>query len=81
MPTIFQTTAGWAVRIYPNDHRPPHVHVVGPTAEARYALLCDLNTVRLIDNFGFSLADVNDIARQLVARLPLLCRKWSEIHG
>lgn len=81
MPTIFRTRQGWAVRIYPNDHRPPHVHVVSPKAQARFELLCDLNSVRLIGNFGYSLAQLNSIAEKLTLRVPTLCKKWEEIHG
>jgi hypothetical protein len=81
MPTIFRTIQGWAVRIYANDHRPPHVHVVGPDAEARFELLCDLGMVRPVENFGCTLAQLNSIARQLTRRVGQLCAAWGEIHG
>ena len=81
MPTIFRTRRGYAVRIYPNDHRPPHVHVVGPGAEARFELLCDLGMVRLLDNHRFSLSQLSEIARELVARLDDLCDTWETLHG
>lgn len=81
MPTIFRTRQGWAVRIYPNDHRPPHVHVVAPEWEARFELLCDAGSVRLMDNYGFSRSHLNDIAKQLIEQIPLLCDTWREWHG
>src|SRR5437879_7028977 len=37
MPTILRFR-GLRVMIYSYDHRPPHVHVIGPGAEARIAL-------------------------------------------
>lgn len=69
------------MRIYPNDHRPPHVHVVAREAEARFELHCDLRRVRLIDNHGFRRGDLNAMAAQLVERIHELCEKWGEIHG
>jgi Domain of unknown function (DUF4160) len=42
MPTVLPVFKGWRVVIYPNDHRPPHVHVIGTEAHARFELLCDL---------------------------------------
>ena len=81
MPTIFRIRHGYAVRIYPNDHRPPHVHVVGPETEARFELLCDQGAVRLTDNYGFSRGRLNAIAQELIDRLVDLCDAWGTIHG
>ena len=33
MPTVL-IIGGWRVVIYPNDHRPAHVHVIGGGCEA-----------------------------------------------
>jgi len=81
MPTIFRTRHGYAVRIYPNDHRPAHVHVVGPETEARFELLCDQGTVLLMDNYGFSRTRLNSIAQELIDQLDDLCAAWETIHG
>lgn len=85
MPTVLRTRQGWAVRIYPNDHRPPHVHVVSREAEARFELLADESGdafgVRLIDNHGFSLAQINGIGQELTRAVSRLWSKWQEIHG
>jgi hypothetical protein len=81
VPTICRLLRGWAVRIYPNDHRPPHVHVVGPAAEARFELHCDSGRVSLIDNHGFGRSELQSAASQLVGRLAELCERWGQIHG
>lgn len=80
MPTIFMTTRAVAVRIYPNDHRPPHVHAVGADSEARFQLLCQDRAVRLLGNFGFSRSQLNLIATELVANIERLCDAWRAIH-
>ena len=38
MPTVFRLN-GLRVVIYPNDHRPAHVHVKGAAGEAVFILL------------------------------------------
>jgi hypothetical protein len=40
------------VVIYVNDHRPPHVYVIGPDAEARIALGDEGDKPRLMTNEG-----------------------------
>ena len=37
MPTVLMI-GGWRVVIYPNDHRPAHVHVMGGGCEAVFNL-------------------------------------------
>jgi hypothetical protein len=39
MPTVLRF-AGLRVAIYPNDHRPAHVHVIGKGCEAVFNLHC-----------------------------------------
>ena len=53
MPTVFRTRRAWRVVIYPNDHQPPHVHVIDGARSARFDLLCDLGGVRLMSTSGF----------------------------
>lgn len=40
--------------IYPNDHRPAHVHVIGKGCEAVFRLQCPLGPVELRENYRFS---------------------------
>jgi hypothetical protein len=51
----FFPSQGLARGDLPNDHRPPHVHVIGTEAHARFELLCDLGHVQLLSNIGFGL--------------------------
>jgi Domain of unknown function (DUF4160) len=53
MPTILRFR-GLRVMIYSYDHRPPHVHVIGPGAEARIALGEEGEQPWVITNDGLS---------------------------
>jgi hypothetical protein len=64
MPTVFRFGRFRAV-IYPNDHRPEHVHVIGPDREAVFFLNCPTGPVAIRQNFGFTNAE----ARRVAARL------------
>ena len=81
MPTVHKLGALRFV-IYPNDHRPAHVHVIGG---GRYAavfnLRCPGGPPELRENYGFSPAKLHRIARQVRLHLGSLCRAWREIHG
>ena len=80
MPTVLPVLHGWRVVIYTNDHRPPHVHVLGPDAHARFELLCDLGQVRLLSNIGFSLKALREIEAYLLTHLAHLGREWARWH-
>jgi len=53
MPTIL-TVFGLRVVVYPNDHRPAHVHVQGNGCEAVFNLACPHGPVELRENYSFS---------------------------
>lgn len=67
--------------IYPNDHRPAHVHVIGKGYEAVFNLNCPEGPPALRENYGFSQPDVSQIQAALGKRLADLCAQWSRIHG
>ena len=67
--------------IWPNDHAPPHVHIIGSALVARFDLLCDLNASRLKSHSGFTLKQVQAIEKYLVDNLHTLCKAWGTIHG
>jgi hypothetical protein len=69
------------VVIYPNDHRPAHVHVIGQGNSAIFNLNCPTGPVSLRANFGFSDHENHDIQAKLVDHIAELCRAWEEIHG
>ena len=47
MPTILRT-GSLRVVVYPNDHRPAHVHVMGDSDEAVF----ELNAQKVLSNCG-----------------------------
>lgn len=80
MPTVL-TIFGLRVVIYPNDHRPAHVHVLGNGGEAVFKLHCPKGPPELRENYGFSKADVTRIMAALAAELQPQCHHWRQIHG
>ena len=80
MPTV-DKLGGLRVVIYPNDHRPAHVHVMGNGFEAVFNLHCPEGPPVLRENYGFSQADASRIKSALATRLAHLCAAWSTIHG
>ena len=80
MPTVL-ILFGLRVVIYPNDHRPAHVHIVGNGCEAVFNLRCPKGPPDLRENYGFSRKDLERIAGELGARLVVLCKEWRAIHG
>ena len=80
MPTVLKFGA-LRIVIYPNDHRPAHVHVIGREREALFELNCPRGPVALRENYGFAYREIVAIAKVLSADLAQLCRKWRAIHG
>jgi hypothetical protein len=79
MPTIL-IIFGLRVVIYPNDHRPAHVHVIGSDCEAVFNLNCPNGTPELRENYGFPRKDLTKVLCELVINLKMLCREWRRIH-
>lgn len=80
MPTVLRI-GGLRVVIYPNDHQPPHVHIIGSGCEAIFFLDCPEGPPKLRENYGFSQSELGKIQAALQASILELCEKWSEIHG
>lgn len=72
---------GLRVVIYPNDHRPSHVHVIGRGLEAVFRLNCFEGPLELRENYGFARKDLAKIAQGLTANLAVLCDEWRRVHG
>jgi hypothetical protein len=79
VPTVLRFD-GLRVAIYPNDHRPAHVHVIGRGCEAVFFLNCP-GAVELRENYKFSRRDVARISKVLAQHVDELCDAWEEIHG
>jgi hypothetical protein len=80
MPTI-KRIGGLRVVIYPNDHRPAHVHVIGNGCEALFNLHCPDGPPELRENFGFTRQQLGLIKTDLADDLAYLCQEWRKIHG
>ncbi len=80
MPTVLRFGT-LRVAIYPNDHRPAHVHVIGQGDEAVFELNIPVGAVTLRENYGFSLRDLAAIVGTLVQNLAALLGAWERIHG
>jgi len=80
MPTVSRFD-GLRVVVYPADHRPAHVHVIGAEGEAVFILNCPSGPSELRENYGFSQPQVSQIKRELAGRITALCEEWRKIHG
>lgn len=80
MPTVMRFD-GLRVVVYPNDHRPAHVHVIGAGREAVFRLECPHGPPQLRQNFGFTRSEVEGIADALTGALDELCKAWRNWHG
>lgn len=80
MPTVLRI-GNLRVVIYPNDHRPAHVHVIGVEHEALFYLNCPEGPVGLRENYGFSVREIVRIIAALTKYVEELCAAWEEIHG
>ncbi len=79
MPTVL-TLFGLRVVIYPNDHRPAHVHVQGKGCEAVFNLNGPEGPPQLRENYGFSQKELGKIVDSLAANLAALCAAWRQMH-
>jgi hypothetical protein len=80
MPTVLRLD-GFRVVIYPNDHRPAHLHVIGGGCEAVFDLNCPDGPPALRENWRFQARDLDRIEQGLSDNLAAACREWKAIHG
>lgn len=80
MPTVLRLR-NLRVVIYPNDHRPAHVHVIGNGCEAVFMLGCPNGKITVRENYGFSRMQLTQIQKGLKQRQTVLCAEWEKIHG
>ncbi len=78
MPTVLRFD-GLRVVVYPNDHAPAHVHVIGDGCEARFSV--ETSQVDLLENYGFSDRRVRQIRATLIMHQTELREAWRQIHG
>lgn len=73
--------AGLRAVIYPNDHRPAHVHVIDNDCEAVFNLNCPEGPVELRENYGFGVRELNRIKIVLAASPAVTCQEWERLRG
>lgn len=78
MPTVLRFN-GLRVVIYPNDHAPAHVHVIGDGCEALFSV--ETSNVELLENYGFAERRLGQIRTNLVMHQADLREAWRQIHG
>ena len=70
MPSVARLN-GLRVVIYPNDHGPAHVHVIGGGSEAIFLLRCPSGPPELRSNDGFSGAALRNLRLTAVRNTSL----------
>ena len=80
MPTVLRR-GRLRVVIYPADHRPPHVHAIGPEGEAVFNLNCPTGPSELRENYGAKGRVLTAMECLINGQIDELCRAWEEIHG
>jgi len=80
MPTILRM-GGLRVAVYPNDHPPPHVHVIGAGCEAVFLLNCPGGPLVLRENLGFKGPEIGRMMVDVLPEISRLCAAWEGIHG
>jgi hypothetical protein len=81
MPTL-STINGHRVVIYPADHRPAHVHVIGAGFEVVFNLNCPSGPSELRTICGkVSDSAIRRIAQMIEADIAAFCAAWRKHHG
>jgi hypothetical protein len=76
MPTILRID-GLRVVIYPNDHPPAHVHVLGPGL----AVVINLVGMELCEAIGCTEREARRILQVIAEHQETLLTEWRRIHG
>lgn len=68
----------WNLRvvIHTKDHKPAHIHVIGPDSEAKFTLV----TWEVTESHGFSEKALNRIREFLKPRENEFLEAWNAIH-
>ena len=80
MPTVLRRSR-LRIVIYPADHRPAHVHAIGPDGEVVFNLNCPAGPCELRENYGLKRRALAAVERLINGRVNELGRAWEEIHG
>ena len=76
MPTVLRID-GLRVVIYPNDHPPAHVHVIG----GGWVVVVNLIRLELREAMGCSEPEARRVLRLIADHRDELMSAWRRIHG
>lgn len=80
MPTYLRIL-GYSVVIYSHDHRPAHIHVIGPDGRCVFNLNCPSGPIELRSVVGISDLLLRRLASKIEPAIRELCVEWRKIHG
>ncbi|WP_374046047.1 DUF4160 domain-containing protein [Massilia sp. R2A-15] len=80
MPTVV-TLLGFRLVIYPGDHPPAHVHVIGKGVEAVFKLNCPNGPSILRNQYRFPGKELVRISPEIDTRILQLCEVWRSVNG
>ena len=64
--------------VYPNDHLPPHVHVLGPGWEMRLSIGGDLGLMTITGKL--KLQEISQALEAVAKHIAELNKIWSDLH-
>jgi len=76
MPTVIRFGRFHFI-IYPQDHRPKHVHIWAASAKAKF----DIQTGECLAVFGFSQKTIKRLSELVLKHKPLLLEVWEKYDG
>lgn len=81
MPTIWRG-GGFRFVIWPDDHHPPHVHIVrGNRVLAIVNMAIGGRTVWIRENFGLKRQELASVVRVVASNNDLFMMEWTKLHG
>ena len=81
MPTIFRS-GGFRFVIWPDDHPPPHVHIIrGNLLAAIINLGMKEKPVSIKTNYRLNRRELSLAVRTVAANNNLFAKEWKNIHG
>ncbi len=80
MPTLLRKD-GFDIRMYFDDHDPPHIHAFKAGGQAKITLGSSEVTPNLILVEGMSKKEAKTVLEIVINNQPYLLEKWEEYHG
>ena len=80
MPTIFRQD-GFQIRIYPNDHLPPHVHVIKGKGQAKISIDLAHSEPILLRVEGMTTKEAKQALLIVKENASIFLTQWEDIHG